>query len=202
MSKSPFFVIPEFISPMMCEDIIDLSNFTTPDRDKNEKPILTTRINEVVEALIFNRVSSIVPAIEQHYDCQYKGTEDIRVEWYPPGSNGSFRSENSKYIRQKWVRTSTRDLTGVLFLVDYQDQVPFDPMFEVYGGKLEFPQHNFGLNPQRGTLVVFPSDPHFINGTTEVAAGDLYQARFHIVNQNPYWYNPDGFPGDYTTWFN
>jgi hypothetical protein len=201
MVKSPFLVYPEFVSPLVAEQIIDAANFTVPDRDKDEHDVKTVRPAGPIEPLILDKIYGIIPNINEYYGVTYKGTDHIDVEWFPTGSSGGFRSENSKYIRQKWVRVSPRDLTGVLFLTDFQDRPPFDIDFEVCGGKLEFPQHNFGFNPSRGTLVIFPSGPHFINGTTEIAAGDLFQVRFHIVNTDPYWYNPENFPGNYTTWF-
>jgi hypothetical protein len=100
------------------------------------------------------------------------------------------------------MRLYNRDFTGVIFLSDYQEQVPFDDEYEVFGGKLEFYSHKFGFNPQRGTLIIFPSDPHFINATSPIQAGDLFQIRFHITCTQPYLYNPKNFPGNYTTWFN
>ena len=48
---------------------------------------------------------------------------------------------------------------------------------------------------------MFPSSPHFINATTDVTYGDLFQARFHISAQAPYLYDPKEFPGTYTDWF-
>jgi len=125
----------------------------------------------------------------------------MSIEWFPTSSTGSAVCENSHFLRGKWLRTKQRDLTGVLFLVDYQDEPPLAAEFEVYGGRLEFPQHGFGFNPKRGTLIVFPSDPHFINITTKVLIGDLFQARIQIAAKAPYIYNPQEFPGNYTRWF-
>ena len=127
--------------------------------------------------------------------------ERVQFEWYPQGSVGEAHAENSNFLRGKWLRTKQRDLTAVLFLSDYQDADTLEEEFEVYGGKLEFPQHKFGFNPMRGTLVVFPSDPHFINITSGVFVGDLFQARIQLAAQVPYLYQPQDFPGNYTMWF-
>lgn len=137
----------------------------------------------------------------EHYGIEYKGTEPIKFEWYPPGASKPLHAENSEFIKEKWLRVRACDLTAVLFLSDYQNSPAFDQEYEVYGGKLEFPQHQFGFNPNRGTLVVFPSAPHFINQSTTVLAGDLYQARINIVAKAPYLYDPTKFPGNYTVWF-
>jgi hypothetical protein len=89
----------------------------------------------------------------------------------------------------------------VLFLSDYQESPSFDSEYEVYGGKLEFPQHAFGFNPRRGTLVLFPSDPHFINVTSDVFVGELFQSRLQLAASTPYFYDSEMFPGNYTQWF-
>lgn len=201
MHKSPFLVFEEFLSPMMCEDVVDLVGFSDPDKDKDDKPVATFRTNETAETFIFNRLLTLVPDLEQYYGLEYKGTERIQFEWFPTGSVSTPRAENADYIQGKWLRTRSRDLTAVLFMSDYQDKVPFSAEFEAYGGKLEFPQHRFGFNPQRGTLIVFPSDPHFINLTSFVLAGDAYQARINIAAKVPYIYQPQQFQGNFTTWF-
>ncbi len=85
--------------------------------------------------------------------------------------------------------------------MDYNDQPPFDKEFEVFGGKLEFLQHNFGFNPRRGLGVIFPSDPHFLNLTSSIEYGELYQIRFQLQTETMFLYKPEEFPGDYSVWF-
>jgi hypothetical protein len=198
---SPFFIVEEFISPLMCEDIVDACNFTVPTRDKDDHEIKTTVSCEVAENTIYERLLPLIPKIQEHYNLEYKGTEPIIFEWFPQGSKGEFECGNSSHVRGKWLRTNARDLSCVLFLTDYQENTGFDAEFETYGGKLEFVQHNFSFQPQRGTLVIFPSDPHFISITSSVLAGDLFQAKFHITASKPYFYNSQNFPGNYTNWF-
>lgn len=198
---SPFFVRQEFVSPLVCEEIVDNLNLTVPDTDKDDHPIKTQRFNTLIEEYLFDRIQDLVPEIETHFNIQYRGTERMTFEWYAEGCSGEQpHCENSSFVRQKWLRTKDRDLTGILFLSDYHDKTPFDGEFEVYGGKLEFPQHHFGFSPQRGTLIIFPSGPHFINSTTEILAGDLLQVKFHIAASNIYLYNPSDFPGNFQSW--
>lgn len=199
-AKSPFLVVQDFISPSLCEQIVDDLEAYEPDTDNQGNPVKTYRTSENQD-VIFERIQSLVPTIEEYFQAQYKGTESISFEWYPTGSTSSPICENSSYLRKSWVRTKQRDFTCVLFLSDYNDQVPFDSEYEVYGGKLEFAQHGFGFNPQRGTLIIYPSDPHFINVQTPITYGDLFQVRIQITAQQPYLYDPKKFPGDYRTWF-
>ena len=200
-NKSPFYVVEEFVSPLLCEELVDICGFTVPDTNKLGKQIKTTKTNEQAETIVYDRLVNIIPELEGHYQLLYKGTERVQFEWFPSNSRGEFACENSNFLRGKWLRTKQRDLSAILFLSDYQENTPFEQEFEVYGGKLEFPQHQFGFNPQRGTLIVYPSDPHFINITSDILVGDLFQARIQIAAQTPYLYNPQLFQGNYTTWF-
>lgn len=200
--KSPFYIVEEFISPLLCEEIIDICGFTVPDSDKDGNDVKTMKSSERAEAIIYERLLSLLPELQEYYQFKYKGTEPIMFEWYPEDTKGDMSAENSNFLRKKWLRTRQRDITGILFLCDYNDTPTLEQDYEVYGGKLEFPQHSFGFNPQRGTLIIFPSDPHFINCTSQVFAGELFQSRIQIAAQEPFLYNPQDFPGNYTTWFN
>ena len=200
-AKSPFYVVREFISPLMCEDIIDMCNFTIPDIDKDGKAVKTFKRCEPAAEVVYERFRDLVPKLQVHYGLEHKGMEQPDFEWLSEGSSTKPQGENSVFVRGQWLRVKPADLTCVLFLSDYSDTVPFEQEYEVYGGKLEFPQHKFGFNPERGTLIVFPSDPHFINLTSEVVVGDLYQARFNVVAKTPYLYQPNQFPGNYLSWF-
>lgn len=204
-SNSPFYIIQDFISPIKTEQVIDSLMCYEPDTDNEGFATKNTRTNDASEELIYMALQPYVPTLEQHYGITYKGTERVMFEWYPHGCAAQApRCENASYVKRSdgsaWVRDRERDLTCVLFLSDYQDDAPFDSDYEVYGGKLEFPQHQFGFNPQRGTLIVFPSDPHFINVTADIAFGDMFLARFHIAATQPFVYDPKKFPGDYNTW--
>jgi hypothetical protein len=201
IAKSPFKVYRQFLSPKICEQFCDSIGFTDPDTDTNGNPIKMVKHNPAVEEVVYNKLQLLVPDLEQYYGITYKGTEQVMVEWFSEGVIGKPTCENSYYLKKKWVRTLPRDLTGILFMSDYQNTPDFDSDYEVYGGKLEFPQHGFGFNPERGTLIIYPSVPHFINATAEIKAGELYQARIHISATVPFLYDPNRFPGDYTNWF-
>lgn len=201
MFKSPFLVYQEFLSPLLCEEVIDYMNPTVPDVDNDGNPIPCSRHNEPAQKIIFERVQSLTKTIETYYNIEYRGTERMSFEWYPEGSKGKPICDSSEYIEKKWVRTRNRDITGIIFLSDFREEPPFDPDYEVCGGKLEFPQHGFGFNPERGTLILYPSAPQFINATAPIQAGDLFQVRFHIAASQPFLYKPTDFRGNFTVWF-
>ncbi len=190
------------MSPKVCEYLCDKVGFTDPDYDEKTKVALKmTKFDQEVQNAVYDRFEKKIPEIELYYGCKHKGTEQMMVEWFAETSVGESQSENSRYLNKKWIRTRNRDLTGILFLSQYHDGADFDSDYEVYGGKLEFFQHKFGFNPERGTLIMFPSVPHFINATAQIQAGELYQVRFHMITQEPYMYDPSKFPGDYRSWF-
>lgn len=199
--KSPFLVKQQLLSPLMCEKIISALDVTIPDEDKQGKPLVSVRHNKKHEMGVFERIEPLLDEIEEHYDVEYRATERPVFEWYVEDVEDDWKCGNSEYLRKKWVRVRDRDLTGIIFLTDHQDTIPFDPDFEVKGGKLEFPQHRFGFNPERGTMVLFPSDPHFLHRTAPIAAGELFQIRFHIATAEPFLYQPTDFPGDFKNWF-
>lgn len=198
--KSPFIVYENFLSPKVCEKIVDDLGFYSPDVNQDGDPIKMFRYREDAEAVIFDRLEMLIPQLMEYYVADYRGTEQMIFEYLAQGTTSEPICENSSYIRKKWARTKDRDLTGVLFLSDYNDNPPFDSDYEVYGGKLEFPQHGFGFNPQRGTLITYPSGPHFINASSAIIAGELHQVRIHMATMAPFMYQPVDFPGNYQSW--
>lgn len=203
-SKSPFVVIEEFMSPKVCEQVVDMLGFYTPDTNTSGEPIKMFRYKEDAEMIVFEHLQPIIPKLMEYYGTAgYQGTETIQFECFSEGITPEPVCENSDFLKtkKKWMRTKNRDLSAILFLCDYNDDPPFDSDYECYGGKLEFPQHGFSFNPQRGTLVVYPSVPHFINATSMVLLGEMIQARIHMATQMPFLYDPLQFPGDFRTWF-
>lgn len=206
--KSPFYIVPEFISPNLCETIVSDIEVAEPDRDIEGDPVKMLRMHDKYENILWDRLQPIIPDLCERYNCTYKGTERMTFSSYP--ENAKVPAEhascvNSKYLRKKWVKVHDVDLTAVLWLKDYHDSVPLDPRYEVYGGKLEFPAYNFSLVPQRGTLVIFPAGPHFIHAISPVLVGSLVQVRINFsINSKDggmWHYQPAQFPGLWTDWF-
>jgi hypothetical protein len=203
--KSPFLVYNEFLSPLQCEDIIYGDNNIFPNVDRHGKiqPLRTS--NRLAEVRLTPGLEhKVVPDMEAHYGVEVKGIKRFTMEWYPSGYDGSEKSrcENSTYTGGKWQRINDNDFAGIIFLNDYQDVYPFDNSFEVCGGQLEFPTHNFSFNPRRGTLIIFPGVSNFINHTAAVQAGELTQIRFHVATHEYFVYDMSQFTGTHETWFN
>lgn len=201
--KSPFKVYQEFVSPLYCEDIVEEIRDSAFDVDPHGKPLPTScKLETIDEQTLFNAVNDKLPDIEKHFEFEYKGCTVPTATWYPEECpDGKLACDNSEYLRQKWLRTRNVDFTCMLFLSDYNQQPPFESDYEVYGGKVEFPQHRFGFAPQRGTMIVFPAGPHFIHRINSIYVGELHLIKFNIAATTPYMYDPKKFPGTYTSWF-
>lgn len=207
MSRSPFVVVKDFLSPLTCEKILKDINVPIPDIDINGDPKKSEHFNLFWEQEIVERFREVIPTIEEQMDVTYRGLEKPIFQFYPENAKAPAEApgcENSKYLRKKWVMHKDVDLVGFIWLKDYNDRVPLDDKFEVYGGRLEFPVHNFSLLPQRGSLVIFPAGPHFISLISHILVGDLYQIKLNVgvteKDGGRWFYDPKKFPGTWETW--
>lgn len=207
MHKNPFFVVEDFLSPLQCENIVKSLKHNLPNVDQVGNPTVTLKGNRLAEIRIMPFFESIQDDIETHYDMKIKTLTPFVFEWYPTGFPGSKAAcEGSKYIVKKgqpskWQKVKDYDFTGIIMLNDFNDGQDFDLDYEVRGGKLEFTTHGFGFNQQRGTLIIFPTRPNFINAVAPVDLGDSTMIRFQIICQEEFIYDPENFQGDYLSWF-
>lgn len=208
MSRSPFLVIEELVSPLQCEDMIQRLNHTIPNTDQKGDPTLTLKGNRLSEIRIMPRFKQVLPDIEKYYGFETRTMTPFNFEWYPTGYSGAAaKSEAYQMLGKRgkqatWNKVKDYDFTVIVFLNDYNEGTDFDADFEVRGGKLEFPTHDFGFTPVRGTTVIFPTRPQFVHAVSPVEAGDLNLIRFHIIAKEEYNYNMNDFPGGYREWFN
>lgn len=201
--KSPFLIFQNFLRPDECDKYQEAVRIE-PILDDQGKPMPSDRHHESTEETLFEKLKLLIPQIERHFELKYRGTEHMIFQQFPPSGKQDDKPhcENSVYKRKKWIKVRDRDLTGVIWLKDFHDQPPFNIKTQVYGGKLEFPIYNFGFQPQRGTLVIYPAGPHFIALTTPVMVGELQLVRINIAAEGIWLYQPDRFPGDFRVWFN
>lgn len=188
--KSPFIIEQNLLSPGLCEDIIQSIKLD----------LLIAPHKHDIELVIFQHLQHILPKFEDYYDVNYENISNMIMEGLPIKSKPSI-SDNSSFINGKWTRIHNIDFTGIIFLSDFNNKPPFSKSFEVYGGKLEFPQHKFGFNPERGTLILFPSNPHFHYKFSDILIGNAYQIRFNITCTSEFVYDRMNFKGNYLTWF-
>lgn len=201
--KSPFLVYQDFISPKLCDEIIKKIKIVEPTLDDDGYAIKMERLHAESQDIVFSKLKEVIPDIESHYNLKYRGTEEILFQYFPvsKGLAEDPNCANSRYLRKKWVKVKDRDITGIIWLKDYNNNVPIDLETEVYGGKLEFPQYNFSLHPQRGTLILYPAYPHFITAISQILVGDLYCARVQMSAEQGWMYQPENFPGTWVEWF-
>ena len=204
MSHSPFLVFQDFLVDNVSDQIAKMVHVQPlKNSDGVLQPIV--RHHADAEDLIFPKLKAIIPQIESHFkNFKYKGTEHLVFQQFPVTSGNSAEEphcENAVFKRKKWIKVKDRDLTGILWLKNYRETPPFDINKEVLGGKLEFPVYNFGLQSQKGTLVIYPSCERFISLTSPILVGELQCVRFHIAAEGIWLYDPKDYPGDFRTWF-
>jgi hypothetical protein len=200
--RSPFLVLEQFISPLTCETIVDIVDFDTPNMDEKGLPVPSTLSSETLHTLLADDLLDCSEYIEEYFDVKIRGIHPIEVEIFPEGCPATNPvCENSAFIANEWRRMNNKDFVAILFLNDFREKVPFDPDYEVMGGKLQFPTHGFGFNPKRGTLVVFPGNENFIRSTSTIQVGQLHQVVFRFTCDRDYVYNKSQFPGNYEVWF-
>jgi hypothetical protein len=205
MTKSPFLVFQHLIEPAVCDQIARTVR-VEPLKNDDDTLQSTERYHPESEITIFEKFQPLIPALEEHYTgFNYRGTEHLVFQQFPI-TNGNPAEEphceNAVFKRKRWLRVKDRDLTGILWLKDYQEAPPFDVKTQVLGGKLEFPVYNFGFQAQKGTMVIYPACERFISLTSAILVGELQCVRFHICGEGLWIYNPDDYPGDFRTWFN
>jgi hypothetical protein len=204
MKENPFLIERNFIPPLLCERIIgDLkidTMFPTVGQDgKPKSTIFSSRLNT---ERILSLFEPTVADLEKKYNTSYLGTHNLMFEWYPTNYVSS-KIKTDGYVQKRdegWVRYNLIDFTGILWLNDYNDKPDFDPRFEVRGGQLEFPMFDINFQPERGTLVLFPTAPNFAHTVAPVQIGSLTQVRFQIRSETPYEFNKENFEMNPDNW--
>lgn len=205
--KSPFLVIKDLLSPLQCEDIVSRLKHTVPNSDQLGNPTVTYKGNALSEIRITNVIKELMPEIEKYYAFIEKTLTPFIFEWYPAGFTGQVAScEGSVLLRKKgegkhWQKVKDYDFSVVIFLNDSNYGQDFDERFEVRGGKLDFPTHDFGFNANRGMALIYPCCSNFINAIGPVSVGNLNLIKFNIIAEEEYQYTPENFPGGYLEWF-
>lgn len=203
MDKSPFKIYQDFLPGAEC-DAIAKELRVEPTLDAHGVAMSMERHHIATEQSLFEKFKPLIGELESYYTgFKYRGTEHLVFQQFPANGKPAEapHCENAVFKRKKWIRVKDRDLTGILWLKDYQETSPFNIETQVLGGKLEFPVYNFGFQAQKGTLVIYPACERFICLTSTVLVGELQCVRFHICGKDMWLYDPALYPGDFRTWF-
>lgn len=187
--------------------MLDTLEFRDPDTSDpgGTIPLPQTIHNQLCQQIIIDRIvdADIISKIEQHYrGFTFKGSTKFDFTQLEQGCGGiPAHGENCQFLGGKWAQIKPYDLTATISLNESNTKAPFDDQYEVYGGKHEFINHSFGFMPERGTMIIHPSSPHFINAHAPIKRGALTIVKFHLVSNVPMIYQPSDYPGNYTNWF-
>lgn len=203
------------MSPAECDQVIKALGLRVPSYEtdgttpvKNERFLADTPFEQELR----NTLNAHADDIEQRYGATITGIDrPLFVQHFenPKKAAVPHGCENSKFLRKAWVKSKDVDVVAYVWLKDYNSGVPLDPRFETYGGKLEFPAHNFSVLPKRGTCVIFPAGPHFITAVSHVFVGSAEYIKFALklqidteTGRVAWYYDPAQYPGTYVDWFN
>jgi len=204
MTRSPFEIVENFISPLQCEQLVKALALNKPNTDAMGKPIKYERYVPVeLSGNIMSELDALTPLLERRYGGTLNGEPTALFQQYfenPTVPAEGLGCENSKFSRKKWTKIKDVDLVGFIWLKSFHAAVPLDPRIEVYGGKLEFPAFNFSLTPVQGTLVIYPATPHFVTALSHVMVGSLEQIKLNFKLKN-WTYDPNAYQGTFKEWF-
>lgn len=182
--------------------IIQGANLVFPDTGERGHPKRTVIGKKGIADKVIALFSEYEEDIEQYFDCEFMQFTAPAIHWQPQGCiEEAVKCDNSLLKGGRWSRSNAYDFTCIIFLKDYNDKPDFDPLFECYGGQISFPTHDVILKPQRGTLLVYPSGPNFINSIKPPVAGDNVFLRFNAICEKPYVYDIKKFPRPGNGWF-
>lgn len=197
--KSPFLIQEAALSNKVCDQILfDLQNFE--DMTPLSEPHQIS--DEVTTDLLMDYAPAWKNMISSYYGVDVAKVESIELWNIPEGFDYKANCDNSKFYNNVWIRTSPVDFTSLIFLQNTAEHAPVDIRYELFGGRYEFPQYNFGFNPTTGVMITHPSDPHFINGFSTPLGADLFVIKIKYSCKDLYLHDPKQFPGDIACWFN
>ena len=205
--RSPFHVVENFLSPLACEEIVPcVSDFQVDVVDGKPTKTVRTEIDfqtDVESVLMETLLNSAIPLLEAHYGVEYRSLLPFEYHHYPQDFMGDKEliCDNAVYLNGSWLRNRDIDFTSILFLNDFNDNTPFDPRYEVTGGKIEMISYNFSFQPQRGTLVTFPGCPRHLHRVSNVTLGESNFIKMFWNTTVPYVHDPSKFPGTFEEWF-
>ena len=82
-NKSPFIVYQDFISPKLCDQIIDNYDIKVFNKDTNGTLIKHETYNDFGEDIIFNILKTKIKELENNFGFEYEGTERMIFQSLP-----------------------------------------------------------------------------------------------------------------------
>lgn len=121
INKSPFLIQREFISPLLCEDIMQdvIKALSFPNVDENNIPQqMECTLNDRLQNIIIEQCENkIIKNIETYYNTTVDNITKPKVLWYPEGyTNNNIICDNANYTDKHWIKTKNRDFSLTVFL--------------------------------------------------------------------------------------
>lgn len=181
-----FLTLNSFFKEDDCKSIID--KLRTAKVSK--KHILETKSCSILNCdylenkLIFS-LDPLIEKIEEYFNIKVDAISAFKFETYKEGyiPEKILKSDNSIYSNGKWVRYNDYDFSIIIALTEQNKSAKLKKEYDSYGGSILFPNHSIDIDMRRGDVIVFPSEPNFINYVNEIKLGNRIQIRIHIKKQ-------------------
>lgn len=174
--KMQIFEFPNFVSPLTCDRIKRWLELQSKQKKNEEsffdgRTIPFTQIQDSMTKRLVNkfRFDATMQAVVTYGDKVYPDYTDL-VYW-PTGMKMDVHSD-AYFPDGKPGKFPWRKYSGVLYLND-----------DYQGGLTYFPNQKVSINPEKGKLVLFPSDFEHPHGVSMVADGERYTM--------PIWFTED-----------
>ena len=174
-------VTQNFLSPDQCDELVSFLS-KQPSADATVKGVNPTS-GEVDVRVDQQRITKAVDlgemrgTVVKHVALAFR---DVAVPYfqakletfsapsalkYQPGGKFDLHADSEHWSDSKrtWVRSQNRDYSLLLYLNEGYT-----------GGAISFPNFNIEIEPQRGMLLVFPSDHRFMHAAQPLISGERY----------------------------
>lgn len=195
MSNNPFIIVDDRFSPFLCENLLNDLIITQAVDEETPGSYISEVIDETINILLKERLSPLFSNISERFEVTPQKIEKVVFKYFKgPCNETPFKADNSVFMSNVWVRNEYNDFTITLFLTSYYNpSEKLDTEFESLGGQLQFPQHNMSVYPDRGGIIIHPSDNHFVKNNSAVIQGTCAMIDVLISCDTLYLYDPVEF---------
>jgi len=202
----PILILDNLLSPKTCDKMVAKLRASIGGKvEIDDEQKLNTNIRDTFflnitpgdHQIIKSTVENTRPQIEKYFDAKLEESEGLQILGYGEGGKYQLHSDScnpffdDKGTFDHWELTrGNRQISLILFLSDSVSVIKYDNEF--VGGTVSFDYMVNGqgkclvVQPKKGTLVAFPSNPYFSHTVHEVYEGfrvsvvEWYKAKIKI----------------------
>jgi len=193
-TDSPILQITDFISPLLCEELLYTLPLTNPSVDSFNRPIITEINSLVVHRHIKDRISPLLQLVNDKYQVNSISYTPPIVNWLSDGVKQHAKQDNVIYDIQNgiWYKKEKNKSFSVIVFLTNSISGTLDTG-DVYGGNIKFHSFSYDVIPEMGKMLVIPCAPQFIHSISKILFGNMVFVKFCINTSQEYTYSNDNF---------